>query len=160
MDLASLAQPQQPQAPQPSQGMAGLVQQPPQSRPTPTHAETVAGLHRCHEIEKATARLLKDPDVGRKNIRPKILTMGADLIGAKTMSMPQFMDGLKSFPPAEDILGQKKWIQRLHDSQIQAQIALLQDHANAPPEGPDAVQWTPDNHAEHMGALMHKYPVK
>ena len=154
MDLASLAQPQQPQ--QPSQGMAGLVQQPPQARPTPTHAQTVAGLHRCHEIEKASQRLLKDPDVGKKNIRPKVLEMGADLIGKKVMTLPELMTGIKDFPSSEDALGQKKWLERLYQSNVQGQIALLQDHANAPPEDQPS-QWTPDNHAEHMSALANMY---
>lgn len=157
MDLASLAQPQggAPQ-PTPNQALSGLVQQAANPRPTPNHAQTVAALHRCHEIEMATARLLKDSDVGRKNIRPKVLEMGADLIGSKTMTLPELMTGLKDFPGAEDVLGQKKWIERLHNSQIQAQMAVLQDHSNAPAEE-EPSQWTPDNHAEHMGAITNMY---
>jgi len=158
MDLASLAQPQgQPQGSPPPQGVGALVQQPPQARPAPTHAQTVAGLHRFHEIETASKRLLKNPDVGHKNIRIKVLEMGADLIAHKVMTLPQLMQGIKDFPSAEDPLGQKKWLEKLYQSNVQGQISLLQDHANAPPESPDAAQWTPDSHSEHMGALMNKY---
>lgn len=163
MDLASLAQPQgQPQqAPaQPAPSVGGLVQPPPQARPTPTHAQTVAGLHRCHEIEQATGRLLKDPDVGKKNIRPKVMEMGADLIGNKTMSLTEFMSGIQNFPSGDDFLGQKKWVEKLHQSQAQMQMALLQDHSQAPPEAADAEQWSPDSHAQHMGALMNHYKVR
>jgi hypothetical protein len=94
--------------------------------------------------------------VGKKNIRPKVLTMGADLIGSKVMTLPELMAGLKDYPPAEDFLGQKKWIQKLHDSQIQAQVAILQDHANSPPED-EPSQWSPDSHAEHMSAVTNMY---
>jgi hypothetical protein len=159
MDLASLAQPQAPQ-PQAPQGVPGLVQPGAQQRPMPTHAQVVAGLHRFHEIELASGRLLKDPDVGRKNIRPKVLEMGADLIGRRVMSLPEFMTGIKDFPSAEDMLGQKKWLEKLFQSNVQGQVSLLQDHANAPPEGPDAAQWTPDSHSEHMAGLISKYPGK
>ena len=159
MDLASLAQPQAPQAaPQP--GVGGLVQQPQQARPAPTHAQVVAGLHRFHEIEIASQRLLKDPDVGKKNIRPKVLEMGADLIGKRIMTLSELMQGIKDFPGSDDILGQKKWLQRLYQSNVQGQMALLQDHANAPPEAADAAQWSPDSHDEHMGALISQYPGK
>jgi hypothetical protein len=158
MDLASLAQPQP--APQAPQGMAGLVQQPPQARPVPNHAQTIAGLHRMHEIEKASERLLKDPDVGHKNIRPKVLEMGADLIGAKVMTLPELMSGIKDFPGSEDILGQKKWLQRLRDSQIQGQMVLLQDHANSPPEAADAEPWSPESHDQHMSAVKSMYQAK
>lgn len=157
MDLASLAQPQAPQAPQ---GVPGLVQQPPQARPAPTHAQTIAALHRFGEIEKASSKLLKDPDVGRKNIRPKVLEMGADLIGSRVLSLAEFMSGIGNFPSADDMLGQKKWLEKLRDTNIQGQMSVLQDHANAPPEAADAAQWTPDSHAEHMGALINKYPGK
>lgn len=160
MDLASLANPQaaQPQAPQALQGVGGLVQQPPQARPTPTRAETVAGLHRCREIEQASGRLLKDPDVGKANIRPKVMTMGADLIANRVMTLSQFMQGIKNYPSAEDFLGQKKWVERLLQSNLQAQMTLLQDHSQSPPEPPDAEQWSPDSHADHVASLIHKYP--
>lgn len=160
MDLASLAQPQQPQVPQGQPGVGGLVQQAPQARPAPTHAETVAGLHRCREIEKASERLLKDPNVGKSNIRPKVLEMGADLIANHTMTLSQFMSGLQGFPSAEDLLGQKKWLERLRDTNIQGQVSLLQDHANAPPEAADAPQWSPDTHDQHINSLISKYPGK
>lgn len=160
MDLASLAQPQRQPATQAPQGMAGLVQQPPQARPMPNHAQTVAALHRMHEIEKSSGRLLKDPDVGHKNIRPKVLEMGADLIGSKVMSLSELMSGIKDFPSSEDALGQKKWLQRLHDEQIKGQVALLQDHANAPPEAAAAEPWSPESHDTHMSAIKNMYQAK
>lgn len=155
-DLASLANPQAAPQQTPQQGLAGLLQKAANQRPTPNHAQTVAALHRCHEIEKATSRLLKDPDVGHKNIRPKVLTMGADLIGEHVMSLPELMAGIKDFPGADDALGQKKWLERLYQAQIQAQTAVLQDHANAPPEDNES-QWTPDTHGDHMSAVTNMY---
>lgn len=155
MDLASLAQPQQPQQ-TPQQGINGLLQKAANPRPAPTHAQTVAVLHRCHEIEKASGRLLKDPDVGHKNIRPKVLEMGADLIGSRVMTLPEFMTGIKDFPSSDDALGQKRWLERLFQSQIAAQMSVLQDRANAPVEE-NPSQWTPDSHAEHMGAVTNMY---
>ena len=156
-DLASLSQNAQDSTPNP-QAAAGLMSlmQAAKPRPQPTHAQTVAGLHRFHEIERAVAKVLKNPDLGKKNIRPAVLDMGADLVGEKVMTIPELMSGMQSFPPAEDPLGQKKWLERLYQAQVQAQVSLLRDHASAPPEE-NPEQWNHDNHADHMAALTSKY---
>lgn len=158
-DLAALtqaAQEQTPPNPQAVAGVANLVKQA-HPRPVPTHAQTVAALHRFTEIEHAVKRVLKSQDVGRKNVRPQVLEMGADLIGSKVMSLAEFLKGMSSYPPAEDFLAQKKWLEKLFQAQVQGQMTVLQDRAQA--QGGDEDQWTPDTHDDHFKALMGAYKV-
>jgi hypothetical protein len=158
MDIASLTQAAQDQTPPNSQAVANVASLVKQAQPRhiPTHAQTVAALHRFREIESAVSRILKSPDVGRKNVRPKVLEMGGDLIGSKVMSLAEFMKGLQTFPAGEDPLAQKKWLERLYQTQIQGQMTVLQDRAMAQEHGPDD-QWSPETHDDHWAGMMKGY---
>jgi hypothetical protein len=141
--------------------LASLIQAPPPVPPTPrpTHGQAVAGYHRLQETKRLMGKILQDPKTGHSNIRPLVLDAGAKLISDRLQSLAEFMSGISNFPPAEDPLGQKKWVQQLFAASSMAQRSLLQHHraANAP-DGTLGASWAADDHSNHMSALMAHYP--
>jgi hypothetical protein len=169
MNLASLFQPQGQQQAQSPQGLASLLTQPspapggqvapPMSTPpAPTHEQTVAAYHRFQETKRLMGRILQNPKTGHENIRPLVLDAGAILIGERVQSLAEFMSGISKFPPSDDPLGQKKWVERLFAVSSQAQRKILQDHraANAP-DYQQGVPWSADNHNDNFAGLMTHY---
>lgn len=125
----------------------------------PTHQQAVAGYHRLQETRRLMGKILQNPKTGHENIRPLVLDAGAELIGSKLMTIAEFMNGLSSFPGADDPLGQKQWVRALVSMSSMAQRKLLEHHraANAP-DGSLGERWAVDDHGDHMGALMAHYP--
>jgi hypothetical protein len=131
----------------------------PQAPPAPTHAQVVAGYYRLQETKRLMGKILANPKIGRENIRPLVLDAGATLIGDRLQSLAEFMKGISTFPPADDPLAQKKWVQRLYDVSSQAQQKLLQDHRAAnPPDWQNGAPWSADNHSDNVSGLLAHYP--
>lgn len=136
--LATLAASQQQQAPP----------------PVPTRAQTVAAVHHFGQIKQAMNEVMEDPNLGKKNIRPKLLDAMSKLLGSKTLSLPDVMKAIKGLP--DDPLGQKQFVDNIYQKNDQAQKVILTNHASAP-EGQQQDDWSPDNHSNHMASLMQGY---
>ncbi|HEX5508915.1 MAG TPA: hypothetical protein VFX37_10470 [Pseudolabrys sp.] len=162
--LAALTQAAPAQVPQtPPAGAAGILarlapqlaaqQQP---APAPTHAQTVAAMHRFGSIKAALQPVLSDPNLGKSNIRPKLLDAASDLLGEKVLSLPEIMNAIKDLP--DDPLQQKKFVEMMYGTATKAQIAVLNQHRNANLPQEDGDEWTPDSHDQHFAGLMAHYP--
>ena len=146
-----------PQQQQPNQ-LGGITngQGQPQQKTNITKQQLIAGLHHLSSFTKQFSPIMKNPDLGQKNIRPKIFDASATLIGQGIFSVPEVMNGIKDLP--DDPLGQKKWLEQKLAGVMMAEKKLVSDYIaqgpGAEPQGPD---WSEDNHKEHMGGLMSNY---
>jgi hypothetical protein len=153
--LQQQAQPQQ-QMQQPNQ-LGGIMQgqQPPQ-KTNITKQQLIAGLHHLNAFQKQFSPILKNPELGKSNIRPKIFDASAALIGQGIFSVPDVMNGIKDLP--DDPLGQKKWLEQKLSGTMMAEKKLVSDYiGQGPGPEPQGPEWSPDNHTEHMGGLMSNY---
>ncbi len=153
--LQDLMQPQaaQPQAqPNALAAMAPQMQQTP-PQPAPTRAQTVAAVHQFGQIKQSMAPILDDPNLGVKNIRPKLLDSFSKLLASKTLTLPEIMKAVQALP--EDPTEQKKFVEKIYQDNDKAQMLVLGHHAMAPEQqGPD---WSQDTHGDHMTSLVQQY---
>jgi hypothetical protein len=152
------AMPQQPmQGGNPLAQLAPQQQQPPPPPPAPTHAQTVAAVHYFGQIKQAMRPVLDDPNLGSKNIRPKLLDQFSKLIASKTLTLPEIMKAIKSLP--DDPIQQKSFVENIYQANDKAQMLVLGHHAMGPQAQPgqEPEQWSPDNHQDQMAGLMQQY---
>ena len=102
--------------------------------------------------------VMNDPNLGKKNIRPKILDAAADLLASKTLSLTEIMGKMASLP--DDPIQQKKFVENMLNTLTQAQTMVLEHHKNAPPEPEGQGEWSKDTHGTHLDALMQHYGQK
>jgi hypothetical protein len=132
-----------------------------QPMPAPTHQQTVAGLRHFAAIGKQLEAALKDPDVGKADIKDKVIDGMTQLVADRIMSPAEAVSELAGFParPFE----QKAWLAGHLQKIVQARDLIL-DHyrasnppTDAPPPPPSA-----DNHMQDMAAMMqaHYSPQK
>src|SRR5690242_728121 len=88
----------------PSGGAQGGTMKP------PSHHETVALLQHINFFALRWGEMLKDPEVGEKNMRGPVMDLMADALGDGYASLPQVMSLLKTLPT--DPLEQKQWIEQ------------------------------------------------
>lgn len=150
-------QPQPQAAPaNPLAALAGRMGAQQQQAPAPTHAQTVAVMHRLGQIKTALRPVMDDPHLGSKNIRPKLLDAASKLLAAKVVSLTDIMSEIKGLP--EDPIEQKKFVEGLYNNATQGQTAILEQHRHADlPEGSGPDEWTPETHDDHIASLMQQY---
>lgn len=143
------------------QGGAPGIMRPP---PAPSHQETVAALRHFHEIQRQLGPLLKNPKIGKSDMKGEVYTVGALLLGDGFMSLPEVMTALKSFP--KEPIDQRKWIEQHYNNAVAAQQKVLDDHAAhvGPGSGDFATEWgaktalDPDMaHGDLMSSIMGHY---
>lgn len=162
--LANLAQPPPgggQQQPQPN-SLAQIAPQKiaSQPQPAPTRAQTVAAVHQFGQIKAAMRPLLDDPNLGKANIRPKLLDTMSKLLANKTLTLPEIMKAVKALP--ENPMEQFNFVKKIYDDNDKAQMLVLGHHAMAPQQqpsagGPPADEWSQDTHADHMSSLVNQY---
>ena len=172
-DLSSLiAQPQAPQAPQMQQGQAppslpslmgqqggapgGVPMAAPQKPPAPDYQQTASAVYHLSEFQRKYKKLLSDPEIGRKNMRPEMLEMMADVLGEGLATLPQIMSQVKDFPT--EPLQQKQYLEKHYQQSKMAAIVILEHHAAAFPakgvEPVPPVQVGGDDHHAVLGGMM------
>lgn len=144
-----------PQLPQGNPLAALAAQQPQAPPPPPSHAQTVAAVHHFGEIKQAMVPVMKDPNLGKSNVRPKLLDSFSKLLATKTLSLPEIMTALKSLP--EDPIAQKKFVEKIYADNNQAQQMVLQQYAQSPAEQGEPDPWSEDGHAGHMSSFAQRY---
>ena len=135
--------------------MGGQQQQP----PVPTRAQTTAAVHHFSAIQQALKPILKNPKLGKENIRPDVLDAGSKLIGSKILSLPELMNQISEFP--SDPLDQKARVQKIYTDAQNAEASVL-DHYGAalaagklPSDG--GPEYQSSDHASHMDSLLGAY---
>ncbi len=111
----------------------GGVPQGPGMQP-PSHQETTAILQHLSYFRQRWASILKDPEIGTKNVRSEVYDMYADALADDYGTLPQIMGTLKSLPT--NPLEQKQWLESKVQQVDKAKRGVL-DHylATAPPPG-------------------------
>lgn len=137
----------------PLAALAAQQQAPPP--PAPTRAQTIAAVHHFGQVKQAFSPIIDDPNLGQKNIRPKVMDAMSKLLGSKTLSLPDVMKAIKNLP--EDPMEQKKFVDGIYQKNDQAQKMVLAQHAAAPDNGQPQEDWSSDSHANHMAGLMQNY---
>lgn len=146
----------------PLQQLAGMAQaqQPQRPAPAPTENQTIAAVHHFGQIKSAFGPMLKDPKLGKDNIRPKLLDTMSKLLANKVLTLPEIMNAAKALP--EDPIQQKKFVEKIYNDNSKAQMMVLQQHAQAKfpepePGAPEPTPYSPDTHADEMSALLKQY---
>lgn len=140
----------------------------PQAEPSPaapTHEQTVAALRHFDAIKGGLQELLKDPAVGRSDVKDKIIDGMAKLVSERMVSAPQAVMQLSQVP--SDPLAQRKWLQTMLQQTLQAENGVL-DHYGAgnPYLGSVAEHMAAhkggarDDHMGHLKALHANYSPK
>lgn len=141
---------------QPQNQLAGLTKQPAAPNTNITKQQLIAGLHHLNAFKSEFSPLLRSPQLGKSNIRPKIFDAAATLIGAGIFSVPEVINGIKDLP--DDPVDQKKWLeQKLIGASIAEQKFISDYIAQGPGAEQEGPEWSMDNHKDHMAGLLGNY---
>jgi hypothetical protein len=131
----------------------GQPPQAPPQMPAPNHVHTVAALRHFAAIGGQLESALKDPDLGKADLKSKVIEGVTDLVARRIIAPAQAVQQLASFP--EKPLDQKKWLMDHMQQVMQAREMVLGHHAMAfagepmPTQAPSA-----DSHMSDMAGMM------
>lgn len=144
---------------------------PPQQPPAPSHQQTVAALRHFAAVEKELEPLIKDPDLGKTDMRPKAIDGVTKLVASGILTPTQAVDQMTQFP--DDPFKQKQMLQQMYVQTIIGQKQVLAQHGQAlagvpyPPGAippnlkrnspPPPIGIAPDDHHDVMASLMAHY---
>jgi hypothetical protein len=137
-------------------GGGAPMAQGPQQPPAPNHQQTVAALRHFMAIEQELTALLKDPSLGKSDMKSKIIDGTTQLVADGIMNAPSAIQQLATVP--ERPFEQKQWLMKHFADTITAQNAVL-DHHRMAFGGVDLGPQTsdPDDHQSDMDDLMSQY---
>lgn len=141
-----------------SAGVQQAPQAPPQQMPAPSHQQTVAALRHFDAIGKQLEIALKDPELGKSDIRSKVIDGMTTLVADRIIPPGQAVTQLATFPdrPFE----QKAWLIQHYQQTQQAKDAVLSHHAMASAgQGPEPTP-SADSHMDDMQGLHAQYQGK
>lgn len=116
-----------------------------------------AAIRHLTVFEHKWAQLGRTDGIGKRNIRPEMVEMAADLMGDGYVTLPQSMSLLKSFP--DDPLQQRQWVEQHRKNDERALITVMQQIDQAAPFRPPemiakaANTGKADNHAKLIGDI-------
>jgi hypothetical protein len=146
-------------APQQAPGQGAAAAGPPQSPPAPSHQQTVAALRHFTAIGGELEKALKDPDVGKADIKSKVIDGVTRLVARGIMPAADAVKTLSTFPARP--FDQRKWLQTHLQQTQQAEMAVLEHHrAGNPGSGDFATEsamhnsGSPDDHLGTMAGMM------
>lgn len=150
---------QAPQSIAPSGAAPGT---PPQAMPAPpSHAQTVAALRHFDAIKNELSVLLKDPALGRSDLKDSIIDGVTKLVSERIISAPQAVIQLGQVPA--DPLLQRKWLQNMMAQTLQAENAIVEHHRNTNLGSGDWAteskmhESNPDSHMDTIKGLVSNY---
>jgi hypothetical protein len=124
----------------------GSQQSPP---PPPNHQQTVVALRHFDAIEKELTVLLKDPGLGRADMKSEIIDGVTKLVAGGFLTPAAAITELATVP--ERPFDQKKWLESHLAQTVQAADGVL-GHHGAAFAGQD-VDMTPPNNASHLSTM-------
>lgn len=130
----------------------------PKAAPAPTYAQVNAFLHRSQAINSVVKPMLKDPKLGRQDVRDKMIEGIGTLMGMGVMTMAEAMNVRKTFPsqPAD----QQLWVQKILDSTAMAKDMVMDQYLEAGGNwAEDGAKggWKPDSYGDDIQGLMKHY---
>lgn len=124
--------------------------------PAPTHQQTVAALRHFSAIEKELTSILKDPDLGKADLKSKVQDGTVKLVAAGILTPAQGVSQLLTFPSRP--YDQKTWLENHFQQATQAATTVLSHHQAAfAGQAVDTTPPDPDNHQDDMAALAGIY---
>lgn len=138
------------------QGAPGQQQQVP--TPAPTHGQTVAALRHFDAIQAELTALMKDPAIGKSNVKSKIIDGVTKLVANRIMTPGAAVAQLATVP--EEPFQQRKWLQTHLVQAVLAKVQVLGDHGKAfggMPEHMVDKTSSPDDHLADMQGVMGHY---
>lgn len=139
-------------------GQPGQPGQPVGPPPAPTVGQTVAALRHFDAIRHQLDRILRDPALGKSNIKSKIVDGVAELVADRMMTPGAAVEQLATVP--ERPFDQRTWAQQHMQTAIQAQLAVLAHHGQAFAGVPDGLlnhRAEPSEHLDDMASLQQHY---
>jgi hypothetical protein len=154
-DEPAVQQPAAPlaQAPMP-QMRSALVPQ----APAPDHGQTVAALRHFHAIKQELQGLWNDPQLGKSDLKSKIIDGATKLVANRIMPPSQAVAQLGNVP--SDPAAQKKWVSNHLQQIMLARDAVLDHHRAAFAGMPENLiaatssKSTPDSHMADLDGMM------
>ena len=124
--------------------------------PAPSHQQTVAALRHFAAIERELTTLLKDPDLGKADLKSKIIDGTTGLVAGGYLTPAAAVTELGTVP--ERPFEQKKWLEQHFQQTIAAANQVLGHHQAAFPGGaPNEEAPSMDNHHDLMQGLASNY---
>ena len=133
-------------------------QGPQQGPPAPTHGQTVAILRHMDAIQAELEALIKDPAVGKSNVKSKIIDGVTKLVANRIMTPGAAVGQLATVPDSP--FQQRKWLQQHLLQTVIAKVGALSHHAAAfggTPENMIDKTSSPDDHLADMQSVMGHY---
>jgi hypothetical protein len=131
----------------PQQGAA-----PQQQAPAPNHAQTVAALRHLTALKQELVTLLKNPDLGKADMRSAIIDGVTKLVADRVVPPSAAVQKLATVP--ETPFQQKKWVENDYAQNAQAENVILAHHAAAFAGQGEQPPGDPDNHMQDIQGLM------
>lgn len=153
--------PDMPQGPSPAASPMAPAQPQQAPPPPPTHQQTVAALRHFDAIEQELTTLLKDPDLGKADMKSKIIDGTTSLVAKRIVSPAQAVMQLGSVPDRP--FDQKQWLLTHYQQTVQAGAAVLAHHGAGVATGMTPIDTTapnPDDHQTAMAGVMSNYSGK
>jgi hypothetical protein len=147
-----------PAAPNPLGAPGGA---PPQAQqpPAPTHQQTVAALRHFDAIQQELVGLLKDPDVGKSDVKSKIIDGMTGLVARRIVTPAGAVVQLGTVP--DKPFDQKQWLLTHLQTVIQSSNNVLDHHRMAfAGQDVDTTPPNPDNHISDVAGLMSQFKGK
>lgn len=136
---------------------AGQPQQQ-QQIPAPTHAQTMAALRHFDAIRTQLQKALRDPDVGKSNIRRRITDGMAELVADRVMTPDIAVKTLTDVPDVP--FQQKQWLIGQYKAALQAEVMILAHHGAAHQGVPEHMidqRADPERHLEDIAAVRQMF---
>lgn len=143
------AGPQAGPQPGPPQGQPGAPAQP---IPAPSRQQTIAGLRHFAALEKPLEAALRDPDLGKSDMKDKVIDGMTGLVADRIMSPGEAVSQLSTFPDRP--FDQKTWLLNHMKTIMAAREALLSHHAAASAGAPYEPPHDAEDHMQHMSSMM------
>ncbi len=120
--------------------------------PAPDHAQTVAALRHFHAIGSELETLLRNPSLGRADVKSDIIDGVTKLVSSRMMTPAQAVMQLADVP--QDPVAQRKWIQQHYQQNEQAANSVLDAHRVSHAGKKAMPQGDPDKHQDHLAGMM------
>jgi hypothetical protein len=127
----------------------------PAQNPAPSHEQTVTALRHFQTVGKSLFKLLKNPDLGKANLKSTIIDATSKLVADSILQPSQAVGLLVQMP--EEPFKQKQWLQNMYAQSIQAQVAVLQHHRQGNPGSGNLAQEMAlhnDTSNQHMDVMQ------
>lgn len=133
-----------------------------QAMPAPTQTQVTAALRHFHAIVESLWPVVSDPDLGKTDLKKKIIDGATDLVAQRIVSPAQAVMQLRDVP--EKPFDQKQWVMQHYEGAMKGANYVLEHFRMSSPGNGDIMSdlqsggdYNEDDHVKHMGTLHDHY---